>query len=86
MSRSISVIGGGVFLPPGHPSEDQVLEKLKLYNPDYKMALGLREKENMSQCQTNTSMAVTRFHMNTHGVAVLPFPEEQRSTRTSAQY
>tara|TARA_R100000084_G_scaffold52897_1_gene22184 strand:- start:522 stop:1898 length:1377 start_codon:yes stop_codon:yes gene_type:complete len=44
MSRSISVIGGGVFLPPGHPSEDQVLEKLKLYNPDYKMALGLREK------------------------------------------
>ena len=44
MSEEIAVIGGGVFLPPGHFSEKHILKQFQLHNPEYKMALGMRQK------------------------------------------
>ena len=38
-----TVIGGGVFLPPGHWCEEHILKKFELQNPEYKMALGMRQ-------------------------------------------
>ena len=38
----LAVVGGGVFLPPGHWCEEQILKKFELQNPDYNMAMGMR--------------------------------------------
>ena len=39
-----SVIGGGVYLPPGHSSINDIRNRFKIRNPDYGQALALREK------------------------------------------
>ena len=41
---TISVIGGGVYLPPGHPCIDNLRNRFKIRNPDHGQALALRQK------------------------------------------
>ena len=41
---TISVIGGGVFLSPGHPCIDNLRNRFKIRNPDHGQALALRQK------------------------------------------
>jgi superfamily II DNA or RNA helicase len=43
MSNEICVTGGGKFLPPGHPKIDEILRKLRLPNPEYGAAMGMRK-------------------------------------------
>lgn len=44
MSKGRVAMGGGMFLEPGNNNEDEILSRFKLLNPEYKMAMGLREK------------------------------------------
>lgn len=39
-----TVIGGGYFLPPGHPSIQNIKGRYRIRNPEYGQALALREK------------------------------------------
>ena len=60
MSKNICVMGGGYFLPPGHKNEEMIKESLKLPNPEYKMAMSMRQKgryvpvpnEHINGCQS----------------------------------
>ena len=39
-----AALGGGLFLAPGHENEVNILNQFKLVNPEYKMAMGLRNQ------------------------------------------
>jgi len=39
-----AALGGGLFLAPGHENEVSILNQFKLVNPEYKMAMGLRNQ------------------------------------------
>jgi len=39
-----AALGGGLFLAPGRSDEDDILSRFKILNPEYKMAIGLRER------------------------------------------
>ena len=41
---SIVALGGGVFLRPGYENEQAVLSRFKLANPEYQMAMGMRQR------------------------------------------
>ena len=43
-NNNLCVIGGGQYLPPGHPKTEEVNQQYKLPNPAYNQALGLRDK------------------------------------------
>lgn len=37
-------LGGGVFLAPGYSNENEVLSRFRLANPEYQMAMGMRQR------------------------------------------
>lgn len=41
---NLCVLGGGQFLPPGHPQIEEIKQQFKLPNPAYRSAMGLRER------------------------------------------